>query len=162
MKHYFNLFFSLLRAHQKSILIVVFSFILGIVYCYFSLASVMSGIQSKDWQLNTSSRLIIDSDALAAINREDYAKAKRVLERDLLSQLKAVFAKARLQEPDGEIDDKILEKAFAAFCKIDKAKLLKEMSFESEDDKKSFISTIDALDVFFRAKGFAAPAAIKY
>ncbi len=122
----------------------------------------MSGIQSKDWQLDTSSRLIIDADALAAISREDYAKAKRVLERDLLSQLQSVFVKAKLQEPDSEIDDRILEKAFAAFGKIDKAKLLKEMSFESEDEKKLFISNLDSIDAFFRAKGFAGPAAIKY
>jgi len=159
MKRYFNLFFSLLRAHQKSILIVVFSFILGIVYCYFSLASVMSGIQSKDWQLNTSYWLLTDADALAAINREDYAKAKRILERDLLSRLQFVYVRAKLQEPNSEIDDKILAKAFAAFGKIDKAKLIKETTFASEEEKKSFISNIDSIDAFFSAKGFAAPAA---
>lgn len=158
MKRYFHLFFAFLRAHQKGILIVVFSFLLGVVSCFLSLGSVVSGILSKDWQLHSSYGLLTDADALAAINREDYAKAQKILERDLVSRLQFVCARAKLQEPNSEIDDRILAKAFAAFCKIDKTKLLKEMSFESEDDKKSFISTIDALDAFFSVKGFAAPA----
>lgn len=156
MKHYLIVFFSFLKNYWKGILVILFSFILGMLCCFFVLSTIVSGILNKDRELHSNNRLVISSDVLLALNHKDYGMVKGIMERELLSELMSVTARARLKETDYELNDKILQKAYFAFCTMDKEMLL-HGNFESEEKRKSYISLIESIDAFFNTKGYAHP-----